>query len=384
MEELTILRALVSGEPQADEKARAEVWRRLQYPSYRRFVWSPSRRVALVTGFATCAALAATGLAVFTGSVGVQTAEAACSRAGASATPCLHALARLAASSDAPGRIVYQRSLGIGPFLRILPPAVGGPGRSVAGVVRPFRVRDVLTTETWIDRATWHGARKTYDRMEFATAADRAAWRASGSPSWRRMSGSQLSRTSTSHVRDAERLYVMNLTILRRATGAKHPDVALPTDPDGVIRLLRKVAELSGDSVINWPAWVTALPGEDPLLSPAQRAAIFGALPRIPGVRVLGGMRDPLGRSGVAVAIPWRGHGIWLSLYDPRTSRLLADGAVLYNEPRAPAVRQLDDPRRLAHLTWLWTYAVDAGTATRLLERPRRGLAVVSRQEGAR
>ena len=370
MDELMMLRALVVDEPRADQEARSEVWRRLERRRDRRVSWSSPRPAALVAGFALCAALTAGALILYTGSVGVQTAGAACGRQRASAAPCLDQLARLAAAADAPGRIVYQQALGIRPLLRIIPPGAGGPGRHVAGVTRPFRVREVVTTQTWIDRATWHGASQSKGRIDFPTAADRAAWRASGSPSWRRMTGAQLSPAGTLHVADAERLYVADLGTLRRATGAKHPDSALPTDPDGVIRLLRKIARQNDGSEANWPAWTMALPGEDPLLSPAQRAALFVALSRIPGVRVLGPMTDQLGRTGVAVAVPWRGR-IWLSLYDRRTSRLLADGAVLYNEPRRSAVQQLDDPRRLAHLSWAWTYTVDAATATRLLERPR-------------
>ena len=253
------------------------------------------------------------------------------------------ALARLAASADAPGRIVYQRALGLSQPVRVLPPGDSDFGLHLPNVVRPFSVRKVAVTETWIDRTTWEGVRLVSSRMSFPTAADRAAWRASRSPSQTRIFG-RPEPVHISRVDDGERLYAMDFGLLQKATGTKHPDTALPSDAAGVLRLLRQLAPVSNGLA----GAALSLPGEDPLLTPAQRAAIFQALSQIPGVRALGTVSDALGRKGVAIATPWPGHGIWLTIYDPRTSRMLADGAVI----STTALGQLDNPRHLAHLAW--------------------------------
>ena len=165
-----------------------------------------------------------------------------------------------------------------------------------------------------------------------------------------------------SRVDDGERLYAMDFGLLQKVTGTKHPDTALPSDAAGVLRLLRQLAPVSNGLA----GAALSLPGEGPLLTPAQRAAIFKALSQIPGIRALGTVSDALGRKGVAIATPWPGHGIWLTIYDPRTSRMLADGAVI----STTALGQLDNPEHLAHLTWQWTYTIDAATAPALLRRP--------------
>ena len=74
------------------------------------------------------------------------------------------------------------------------------------------------------------------------------------------------------------------------------------------------------------------------------------------------------------MATPWRGHGIWLTLYDPHTSRMLADGAFLGGRALVHPLQlehpELAHPKHLGHLTWTWTFTVDAATAPRLLAPP--------------
>ena len=346
-----MLRALVAGEPRNNPQAEAEVWSRLQQRRRRTGRLSPTRRGAIAVSLATLAVSTATAVVVITGSFAVPTAEAACSHVASSPTACLSALARLAAATSAPGGVVYQRAVGLSPVIRVLPPSDPALGLHLTGVTRPFGVRQTTITETWVDRTTWHGVRRVSTKPSFPTARDRAAWRAAGSPSQDRLFGR--AAVGTSRNVDGERFYVMDFAALQKATGALHPDTALPTDPTSVIQLMRRLNLDLGVGAL-------MLPGEDPLLTPAQRAAIFKALPRVPGVRVLGTRRDALGRPGVAIAIPWRGHGVWVTLYDPRTSRMLADGAVI-------------DPNRVGPLKWLWTYTVDAASAPALLTPPNHG-----------
>ena len=317
---------------------------------------------------ATLAVLTAAAAVVITGSVAVPTAEAACSHGASSPSACLGALARVAASASAPGRIVYQRALGFSRIVRVLPPSDKAVGLHLTGVSRSFRVRQVTITETWVDRTTWHGVRRVSTKLSFPTARDQTAWRAAGSPSESRIFGR--AAVGISPKVDGERFYVMDFGALQKATGAAHPDTAIPTDPTGVLRLMRS---LDGDLA----AGALMLPGEDPLLTPGQRAAIFNALTRVPGMRVLGTRKDALGRAGVAVAIPWRRRrNARVTLYDPRTSRMLADGAVLQGralvDPANLEHPQLAHPTRVGPLTWLWTYAVDAANAPALLKPPHR------------
>ena len=367
MDEVAMLRALVAAEPQHNRQAEAEVWNRLQRrrPQLlgRRF---SSRLGVIAVSAATLAALTAAAVVVFTGSVDVPTAEAACSRQTSSPAACLNSLARLAASASAPGRIVYQRAIGFSQTVRVLPPKHKGAGLHLRGVTEPFNVRQLIITETWIDRTSWRGARRETTKLSFPTGRDRAAWRAAGSPSLNRIFAN-VTPVHSHGTADGERLYVMDFGALQRATGTKHPDQALPSNPDGVLRLIRR---LNSDMAVG----AIMLPGDDPLLRPAQRAAIFKALAQVPGVRILGAGRDALGRREVLVATPWRGHGVWLTLYDPRTSRMLADGAFLGGQALVHPLQlehpELAHPDRLGHLTWLWTFTVDAATAPRLLAPP--------------
>ena len=154
-----MLRALVAGEPRDNRQAEAEVWSRLQRRQRGAWGWSPPRRAAIAFSLATFTALAVVAVVVFSGSIGVPTAEAACIRRSASPTTCLHALARLAASADAPGRIVYQRALGLLATGASFPPGDSDFGLHLPNVVRPFSVREITVTETWIDRTTWNGVR---------------------------------------------------------------------------------------------------------------------------------------------------------------------------------------------------------------------------------
>ena len=80
----------------------------------------------------------------------------------------------------------------------------------------------------------------------------------------------------------------------------------------------------------NWPAFTPAL--VDPLLTPGQRAALLTVIARTPRARLVGLRRDPLGRRGIAISTPYdpakppECGPTWVYLYDPRTSRLLAEG----------------------------------------------------------
>jgi hypothetical protein len=123
-----------------------------------------------------------------------------------------------------------------------------------------------------------------------------------------------------------------------------------PTDPTGVLRFLTG-AQPAGSNVLDG---ATNLLVQVPLL-PAARAAVFRALAKLPGVRYLGPVRDPLGRPGVAVAIYQSAVGYVLGIngrtptpvthlrseliFNPQTAGLLAQETLLLNPPHIPGVR---------------------------------------------
>lgn len=326
MDELLALRALVGDSPRRDDAAQSEVWSRLSKGRRRRGDWRAPRRLvpaALVLGSVV---LVAASLTLRSGSIGVETAEAACSQSGPAVT-CLHALAELAGVGHATGQVAYQRRVDFRRVLRVGPPNVTGH----------FSVQQVWTQEIWVNRVTQRSAQRTSDgRMYFPTTADRAEWRASGSPTWRQMFGASPWRAHSWRTRHTNSIYNCNL---KRAAGL------VSADPEAVLRSLRSGAPVCDP--------------KNPLLTPAQRASIFEALARSHVVRVLGRMRDPLGRHGVGIAYPpIPGHPqTWISIFSPSTSRLLAEG---FRQPGYNGGR----------LTWLWAFLVDSAPAQRLLRTP--------------
>lgn len=240
------------------------------------------RLVLALVGAATCALLLALGLALHgAGTAGVATAQAACRGSGVPAAPCLRSLARLAEGRGAPPAIVYERSLSYRAAV-LVPPGVKSDlpfARTLTSAKRPFTANEVQTIETWIRRTTRAGTRRVgAGRLVFPSAADRRAWEAAGSPTWKQMTTAPLDRAASERYR------------------------------------------ITGERI------------EDPLLAPDERATLLSAEAHGRDAHLLGAMRDPLGRAGVAISelydpakgpsYPWR----WVYVYDPRTSRLLAGG----------------------------------------------------------
>jgi hypothetical protein len=97
-----------------------------------------------------------------------------------------------------------------------------------------------------------------------------------------------------------------------------------------------------------------------PITPPALRAALFGVLARLEGIRMLGTMTDEQGRSGTAVAITFDGVRHEL-VFDPSSSLLLAERDVtvasLPQAPRYPVGTTIRSERYL-------TRVVDSVTAT--------------------
>jgi hypothetical protein len=168
--------------------------------------------------------------------------------------------------------------------------------------------------EVWIgeDRGR---ARSRADAPTFPTAADRSAWEAAGRP--------KLPRAV-----DDEFPLDQGIERLR-----------IPTDPDALLEDLRERAERNGEG----NAWIFGTMIADYLrewgVTPEQRAALFGAAARLPGVQLLGERNDPAGRPGVAFAMAEESGERHTLILDRDTGELLAQlSETLPGGPMPPGV----------------------------------------------
>jgi hypothetical protein len=127
-----------------------------------------------------------------------------------------------------------------------------------------------------------------------------------------------------------------------------------PTDPAAVLKLLGSRPP-AADRLAEFSTLLESVP-----LLPAARAAVFEALARLPGITDLGTVRDPLGRTGIALAAPEatpsfrnppagplarllkRSTGGLPTrvelIFDPATMALLASETVLLEPSRIPGI----------------------------------------------
>ncbi len=122
-----------------------------------------------------------------------------------------------------------------------------------------------------------------------------------------------------------------------------------PTDPSGVLRALQ--ADLPKgvrmDSFVAL-AQLAAILAAEPL-SGASRAAAFRAVEQLPGLRYVGSARDPLGRTGVAVAAqtsqgppglapPGPQRYEFQMIFDPSSGTILGSRTVVIQAPRVRGI----------------------------------------------
>jgi hypothetical protein len=251
----------------------------LHAPASERWSARPRRRprglVLSVAAGATTAAAGATALAVglLSGPAGTAPPGAATGHPQAATVAALHNLSRVAARQPAagppgPGQFQYTSSVG------------AGEGCAAGQHYYCFNTRD--KREIWIGSDGSGRIRETSSDLTFPTAQDRRNWIADGSPV---LTGSSDDREGPGHLSDGP----VDLS-------------TLPTDP-------AKLAEMiSSRKIEGGPPG----PGEDftqvgDLLresdaSPELRAALFKVAAGIPGVKLLGTVTDPDGRSGIAIA----------------------------------------------------------------------------------
>lgn len=166
--------------------------------------------------------------------------------------------------------------------------------------------------ESWADPSGRALIRAQPGSPRFLGPADEAAWRAAGSPS---LSAPGVSETEVeASIADLERL----------------------TDRAGEPRRLLDAVRTRGGPVIgDDPAQSLVRIGDllrDPAASPELRAGLYRALALVPGIEVDARAIDPLGREGVSFGVVSAGSGARTRtrlVFDPRTSRLLAEETVL-------------------------------------------------------
>jgi hypothetical protein len=323
MTELDLLReAFVSvgdAEPRTIAQARRRLLEAIDSPTGGRPRRARPRRltVAVIVVLAVVVASAVSLHGRLSAVSPAAAAARACGDSGA-ARNCLDALARVAAHGSLPVGVIRVTSD------ELMGPADVTPWK-LPGVRRAFTVFAVNVRGVSIDAATGRTVVRTRPRgLWFPTVADRRAWIGAGSPSWPSMFGRQPARTTTRVLASPDSLYFYSLAAWQRATRSANPGAVLPTNPGRMLALLEQVNRLLGQ-----PGPVGALatlPLRDPLLQPAQRAALFAALAETQGAR-RATLRDPRGRSGPAIIGP-SGYGQlrWITLFDTRTSRVLAEG----------------------------------------------------------
>jgi hypothetical protein len=182
--------------------------------------------------------------------------------------------------------------------------------------------------------------RETLGRVEFLSAADQLRWEGAGSPppfaydpdehDVGRDSSGRLVKDFASKAFRGRREFTYMSRLSR-----------LPTEPEA-LRLTIENRRASSSPLDPSPA--SSQRGgatverlleilSEPLASPALRAAAFDALAEIPSIGLERDVADAAGRRGDAIAwVRERGFGRrWI--FDPRTSRILAQAEMIFGPP---------------------------------------------------
>jgi len=212
-------------------------------------------------------------------------------------------------------------------------------------------VRNALVStlkEVWTAPDGTTHVRETLGRVNFFSSADQRLWEEAGSPppfsfdpsekAVRRDSSGRLMKEFASKSWRGRQVFHNVAKLSQLPTGPEdlrlaieHRDGKRPVDPSparshrGAVTAERLLEILS-----------------EPITSPALRAAAIDALAEMPGIGVERGVTDAAGRRGDAIVWPRElGYGREV-IFDPRTSRLLADGEVLV-KARAAGVPRVPD-----------------------------------------
>jgi hypothetical protein len=195
----------------------------------------------------------------------------------------------------------------------------------------PYTVLVARTIETWLASDGSGLIRNGPGKLVFPGPRDRARWVAGGGPRLAGDGGDQRIRAEAPGLaaqaqRNPDDLDAATLDALMNAPAA------LPTDADQLERLVRAYAKTKDPPVESAMFnQLTELAGESWGAAPL-RAAAYRVLARLDGVKLVGDVRDPLGRRGVALDAPvGYAHGAEQTrlIIDPRTGDVLATQTVL-------------------------------------------------------
>jgi hypothetical protein len=224
--------------------------------------------------------------------------------ASAAAARVLRSEARVAARQPAmelqPGEFAYTRS----------------QEANVDGVVLPGgRTYDVLvrtTREIWVGPDGSGRIRQVSEPGGFPTAGDRSLWEAAGSPSLSQFSAPETYDRTFGSGGLASPLTVDGLNRMQL--------LGMESDPSALASAIHAVAAQNSN-----PLGFEMLTIIGDLLSesaapPQLRSSLYQVAATIPDVQLLGAVRDPAGRKGIAIA----GDGRLELIFDPATSVLLA------------------------------------------------------------
>lgn len=240
---------------------------------------------------------------------------------------------------------------------------IGGYTFPAGTAAHPYDITVLTSADQWNPRTPgvkeWDISQNLGARP--ATPADAAVWRAAGSPpSWH--SGQSIRAKNSwqagfpvqwmdtlAATTSASPTTTASSTVSDGTVGYVEGDLhgldaaqfaAMPTSQRGVAKVLddyyaqltfcsQNPGKCSTKDQIIWAEAVMLL--QDPV-SPQVRAATFRVMAGLPGVRTLGPMTDPLGRTGYALApagqdpnpVPQNFNPLKVILIDPQTGSLLA------------------------------------------------------------
>jgi hypothetical protein len=112
------------------------------------------------------------------------------------------------------------------------------------------------------------------------------------------------------------------------------PPLKLPSDPDALYAQLERRAKGHPEGTHEEMFTLVGDALRESMATPAQRAALYEVAARLPGVDLVGSVKDPAGRPGLAVAMPMEADGVRHALvFDPETAVLLAETEIALENP---------------------------------------------------
>ena len=274
------------------------------------------RRWLAVPALTTAVAATIAVVLVSSGENGTPTAAAATLRQAATV-----AGAQAPLTPD-PGQYVYTKSINAYTVT-----TVPGDAATAYTVLVP-KVREI-----WLGPDGGHLS-ETSGPPEFLTAQDRERWAAAGRPdlTGKPVEWEKLSPTSP---------------------------LDLPSDTDALYARLKKDATDRGNGLYSEMFTLIGDSLRETAATPAQRAALYQVAARLPGVELIGPVKDGAGRPGTAVAISDEGIRSTL-IFDPNTSALLGEEQVaLAGNPF-----RTEAGTRIGYATYLVQKIVNSDTAT--------------------